>query len=33
MSHHEVKGNGLADILGILAETIAFLTIALFAVL
>lgn len=30
---NKVKGNGLADILGLLAETIAFFTIALYAVL
>jgi len=29
----KVKGNGMADILGLLAETIAFFTIALFIVL
>ena len=29
----KIKGNGLSDILGLLAETIAFFTIALFLVL
>lgn len=29
----KVRGNGLADVLGILAETIAFLTIVLFLVM
>ncbi len=32
-NRNKVKGNGLADILGILAETIAFLTIILYVVM